>query len=104
MTAADISKDSLTLQWKAPDNNGGSPVEKYIVERRDKSGKSWGEVGTVPSSEANVCTLIDDTVVEGNEYYYRVRAVNKAGLGDPCDHGPAFKIVSKPGNYEEELN
>ncbi|KAL3982100.1 Fibronectin type III domain family protein [Acanthocheilonema viteae] len=97
MTAKDISKDSLTLQWEAPDNDGGSPVEKYIVERRDKSGKSWSEVGTVPSSEGkNVFALVDGTVVEGNEYYYRVRAVNKAGPGDPCDHGRAFKIVAKP--------
>uniref|UniRef100_A0A1I7VVS1 non-specific serine/threonine protein kinase n=1 Tax=Loa loa TaxID=7209 RepID=A0A1I7VVS1_LOALO len=97
MIATDISKDSLSLQWEAPDNDGGSPIEKYVVERRNKSEKSWNEVGTVPSSEGKgVFTLVDDAVVEGNEYYYRVRAVNKAGPGDPCDHGRAFKIIAKP--------
>lgn len=102
MAVTDISKDSLSLQWEAPDNDGGSPVEKYIVERRKKSGKDWNEVGTVPSSEEkSVYTLVDDTVVEGNEYYYRVRAVNKAGPGDPCDHGRAFKITAKPGKLTE---
>uniref|UniRef100_A0A0N5D1Z0 non-specific serine/threonine protein kinase n=1 Tax=Thelazia callipaeda TaxID=103827 RepID=A0A0N5D1Z0_THECL len=80
MTATDIDKDSLILQWKAPDNDGGAPIEKYIVERRNKSEKEWNEVGVVPSSseEKDVFTLLDNTVVEGNEYYYRVRAVNKA--------------------------
>ncbi|OZC09937.1 hypothetical protein X798_03043 [Onchocerca flexuosa] len=97
MTATDINKDSLTLQWEAPDSDGGAPVEKYIVERRDKSGRQWTEVGTLPASEGkSVFTCVDDKVVEGNEYYYRVRAVNKAGSGDPCDHGRAFKILAKP--------
>lgn len=98
MEAADINKDSLTLKWEAPENDGGAPIEKYIIERRDKSEKVWNEVGTEPAVEGkNTYTLLDDKVVEGNEYYYRVRAVNKAGPGDPCDHGRAFKIVAKPG-------
>lgn len=105
MKAKDIGKDSLTLQWEAPDNDGGSPVKKYIVERREKSGKSWNEIGMVPSSvEEHVLTFVDNTVLEGNEYYYRVRAVNEAGPGDPCDHGRVFKIVAKPGNFEIKLN
>uniref|UniRef100_A0A915Q578 non-specific serine/threonine protein kinase n=1 Tax=Setaria digitata TaxID=48799 RepID=A0A915Q578_9BILA len=97
MKATDINKDSLTLQWEAPENNGGSPVEKYVVERRNKSRKEWTEIGTVPSSEEkSVFKLVDDTVVEGDEYHYRVRAINKAGPGDPCDHGGAIKIIAKP--------
>ncbi|MCP9266046.1 Twitchin [Dirofilaria immitis] len=97
MTAMDINKDSLTLQWEPPDNDGGSSVEKYIVEKRNKSEKRWNEIGTVPSSEGkSVFTFLDNAVVENNEYYYRVRAVNKAGPGDPCDHGRAFKIIAKP--------
>lgn len=35
-------------------------------------------------------------MVDGKEYYYRVRAVNKAGPGDPCDHGKSYKIQAKP--------
>lgn len=98
MCAADIDKDSLKLQWEAPENDGGTPIQKYIVERRDKSEREWTEVGTEPAVEGkSVYTLLDQNVVEGKEYYYRVRAVNKAGPGDPCDHGRAFKIVAKPG-------
>lgn len=99
MEAADISKDSLTLQWQPPESDGGAPIEQYIVERREKSEKDWNEVGTVPGAEGKkVFSLLDDKVVEGKEYYYRVKAVNKAGPGDPCDHGRAFKIMAKPGS------
>lgn len=102
MKAADICKDSLLLEWQPPENDGGAPIESYIVERRDKSEKDWHEVGTVPGSTEgkepkSVFSLLDDKVVEGKEYYYRVRAVNKAGPGDPCDHGRPYKIMAKPG-------
>lgn len=102
MVATDIGKDSLSLQWDAPDNDGGCPVEKYIVERSDKSGRRWSKIATVPSSEGkSTFAFVDDTVVEGNEYCYRVRAVNKAGPGDPSDHGKAFKITAKPGGLHQ---
>uniref|UniRef100_A0A0N5C6U2 non-specific serine/threonine protein kinase n=1 Tax=Strongyloides papillosus TaxID=174720 RepID=A0A0N5C6U2_STREA len=100
MEAVDINKDSLTLQWIPPDNDGGAPITSYIVERREKSEKDWNVVGEAkadPNAEpGSKHQLVDDKVVEGKEYYYRVRAVNKAGPGDPCDHGKAFKIKAKP--------
>lgn len=96
MEAADISADSLTLQWKPPEDDGGAPIESYVVERRDKSDKDWNVVGEVPHSGDGVQQLVDDKVVEGKEYYYRVKAVNKAGPGDPCDHGRSHKIKAKP--------
>uniref|UniRef100_A0AAF5DMX8 non-specific serine/threonine protein kinase n=1 Tax=Strongyloides stercoralis TaxID=6248 RepID=A0AAF5DMX8_STRER len=100
MEAVDINKDSLTLQWSPPDNDGGAPITSYIVERREKSEKEWNVVGETPadpnSDPGTKHQLVDDKVVEGKEYYYRVKAVNKAGQGDPCDHGRAFKIKAKP--------
>lgn len=99
MKAADIGKESLLLEWQPPENDGGAPIESYIVERRNKSEKEWSEVGTVtvPAGDSrSTFSLLDDKVVEGKEYYYRVRAVNKAGPGDPCDHGRPFKIMAKP--------
>uniref|UniRef100_A0A1I7S352 non-specific serine/threonine protein kinase n=1 Tax=Bursaphelenchus xylophilus TaxID=6326 RepID=A0A1I7S352_BURXY len=96
MEATDISADSLTLQWKPPEDDGGAPVESYIVERRDKSDKEWNVVGQVPAEGSGPQQIVDDKVVEGKEYYYRVKAVNKAGPGDPCDHGRSHKIKAKP--------
>ena len=97
MNASDIAADSLTLDWDPPESDGGAPVESYVVERRDKSDKDWNTIGQVPATGAGKHSIVDEKVVDGKEYYYRVRAVNKAGPGDPCDHGKSFKIQAKPG-------
>ncbi|WKY05591.1 hypothetical protein Q1695_006081 [Nippostrongylus brasiliensis] len=96
MDVVDMDKDHLTLQWEPPEDDGKSPITEYIVERREKSEKTWNVVGTTPADGHGAHQLTDNKVVEGTEYYYRVRAVNKAGPGDPCDHGKAVKIKAKP--------
>lgn len=36
-----VTKNTVTLTWEAPKNNGGSPVKHYVIERLswDTSGK-----------------------------------------------------------------
>ncbi|RCN29620.1 fibronectin type III domain protein [Ancylostoma caninum] len=97
MDVADMGKEHLTLQWDPPEDDGQSPIIEYVVERREKSEKDWRVCGTTPADGRGTHFLTDDKVVEGKEYYYRVRAVNKAGQGDPCDHGNSVKIKAKPG-------
>ncbi|GMT25440.1 hypothetical protein PFISCL1PPCAC_16735 [Pristionchus fissidentatus] len=96
MEAVDVDMDHCTLQWEPPEDDGKSPITQYVVERREKSEKDWHRLGVVPSEGEGIHQLVDDKVVEGKEYYYRVRAVNKAGAGDPCDHGKPIKIKAKP--------
>uniref|UniRef100_A0A0K0CTJ0 non-specific serine/threonine protein kinase n=1 Tax=Angiostrongylus cantonensis TaxID=6313 RepID=A0A0K0CTJ0_ANGCA len=96
MDVAEMDHDFLTLQWEPPENDGGSPITGYTVERREKSEKAWNVVGTTPVDGEGVHRITDDKVIEGREYYYRVKAVNKAGPGDPCDHGKSVKIIAKP--------
>ena len=33
----------MDIQWTPPDSDGGSPIEKYVIERREK-GKQWVKV------------------------------------------------------------
>jgi hypothetical protein len=33
----------MDIQWAKPDSDGGSPIEKYIIEKREK-GKPWMKV------------------------------------------------------------
>lgn len=96
MDVTEMDMDFLTLQWEPPGDDGKSPITEYIVERREKSEKSWNMIGTMPARGDGVHRMTDDKVVEGREYYYRVRAVNIAGPGNPCDHGNSVKIMAKP--------
>lgn len=84
-------KDFVDLEWKAPQSDGGAPIEKYIIQMRDKSGRAWVDAATVPGSRTNGKV---ETVEEGHEYEFRIVAVNKAGPSEPSD--VSKPVVAKP--------
>ncbi|XP_021713428.1 twitchin isoform X4 [Aedes aegypti] len=89
-TVVDWSENHAVLKWPEPDD-GGSPITGYIIEKKDKYSPIWEKAceTTSPSPTATVGGL-----VEGNEYQFRVIAVNKAGQSDPSDASRTF--TAKP--------
>jgi predicted phage tail protein len=83
----DSDRDHIKITWKQPITTGGSPIQGYIIERRDKQSGRWLQLNNepVPNIEYN-----DDRVTDGHQYDYRVRAVNAAGPGQPSDHSNLF--------------
>jgi len=67
-------------------------VEKYIVEKKDKHGK-WVHALDVPGDQQ---TATVGQLTEGEEYQFRVIAVNKGGQSDPSD--PSRTVIAKPRN------
>ena len=84
--ADDISKTSCTLNWQPPENDGGSPITGYTVERL--SGTRWVKVNKKPIKE---CTLSLTDLIEGSDNEFRVCAENEAGVGEPSDTTGRFK-------------
>ncbi len=43
---ASRDRDHIEVKWSPPRNDGGNPVQGYIVERREKSGKKkeWTKI------------------------------------------------------------
>ncbi|PNF43664.1 hypothetical protein B7P43_G15461, partial [Cryptotermes secundus] len=78
----DWDTDRVDLKWSAPKSNGGAAITGYIIEKKEKFGSSWDEILTTtsPACEAQVPGLR-----EGNQYQFRVRAVNKAGPSEPSE-------------------
>lgn len=95
----DWSANHIDLVWKEPESDGGSPITGYIIERKDKYSPLWEKAleTTSPLPSATVNGLI-----EGNEYQFRVIAVNKAGLSDPSEPGKTF--VAKPRNLAPKID
>jgi hypothetical protein len=48
--AKNWDKDFVDLEWAAPKNDGGAPIEKYIIQMRDKEGRAWVDAATVPGN------------------------------------------------------
>ena len=71
------------MSWKPSEQDGGSPIKHYTVEKREKFKRSWTQVTQVKPTEALSCVLTDLT--EGKEYEVQVTAVNEVGLSKPLE-------------------
>lgn len=76
----DVTKETCTVAWRPPLDNGGSPVEKYIVEKQDIARGGWAPAGEVLGESTSLRVT---KLTPGKEYQFRVRAVNKEGESDP---------------------
>lgn len=41
LNVTDINANHVTLDWKAPTDDGGLPIDNYVVERFDTSTGHW---------------------------------------------------------------
>lgn len=72
----------VELKWEAPKKDGGAPITGYVIEKKEKFSTSWDEIASTSSPEPKAYV---PGLKEGNTYQFRVRAVNKAGPGEPSD-------------------
>src|SRR5207247_3960788 len=88
---------SITISWQAPTNNGGSPITGYKVYRSTSSGTETGYV-----SLGNVTSYTNTGVTGGTTYFYKVRAVNSAGMSSPSNEASAtsVSVPSAPQNLQ----
>jgi predicted phage tail protein len=68
------------LKWDKPEDDGGKPVTGYLVEKLDTSTGRWVPVGRTTEPEMDVKGL-----QEGNEYKFRVKAVNDEGESESLE-------------------
>ena len=69
LEATDIQRTSVTVQWKPPTDDGGSPLTGYVVEQREAKRLMWTKVATVKPDKTTcqVCfTAVMMTVMHGD--------------------------------------
>ena len=83
-----ITKDSVTLSWRAP-SDGGSKIRGYFIQRQPKGSTDW-----IPCNDSlhplNTFTVLGLT--EGDEYSFRIIAVNEVGESEPGKPSPLIKV------------
>ena len=99
---SDISRDSITLTWEPPYNDGGSPITDYIVEKCPTTADRW-----IRSGHTSECSFTIINVFGKTKYQFRVIAENQFGLSPPSD--PTEPITTKEDksvirNYDEEVD
>lgn len=78
ISSSDATKSTCKISWEAPEDDGGSPIVSYTLERREASKKTYMPV----TSGENILTFDVKDLYTNCEYYFRVKAVNKVGAGD----------------------
>jgi len=78
LEVSNVHKDGCKLKWKKPKDDGGCPIEGYLVEKFDPENGIWLPVGKCKEPEMDVTGL-----TPGHEYQFRVKACNKEGESEP---------------------
>uniref|UniRef100_A0A8C9T1W1 Titin-like n=1 Tax=Scleropages formosus TaxID=113540 RepID=A0A8C9T1W1_SCLFO len=84
ISVSGISSDQCTITWKPPQEDGGSKISHYVVERRETSRLIW----TLVDPKVKMLSLKITKLLEGNQYCFRVMAVNDYGVGEPLQSEP----------------
>lgn len=80
----DRTKSSISLAWKPPAKDGGSPIKGYIVEMQEEGTTDWKRVNE-PDKLLPTCECVVPNLKELRKYRFRVKAVNEAGESEPSD-------------------
>ena len=93
LEVSDVTKHGCKLKWKKPEDDGGSPVEFYEIEKLDPLSGQWISCGRSAEPEANITGLL-----EGKPYKFRVKAVNKEGESDDLEADKSIIAKNPFGN------
>uniref|UniRef100_A0AAR2LG40 Titin n=1 Tax=Pygocentrus nattereri TaxID=42514 RepID=A0AAR2LG40_PYGNA len=96
-----IMSDKCDLFWTEPSQDGGANISHYIVEKRETSRLSW----TLVDANIQATSYKVTKLLRGDEYIFRVMAVNKYGISDTLESEAIiarnpFTPPSKPSTPE----
>ena len=88
----EVGGDFVNLSWEKPENDGGSRIKGYWIEKREVGMQMWQRV----NQYVQVATQINITnLIEGRQYEFRVFAENEAGLSEPSSNSSSV-VVKDP--------
>lgn len=79
----------MTLWWDAPHNDGCARVSHYLIEKRETSRLAWALIEDNCEGLSYTATKL----ITGNEYQFRISAVNKFGVSRPLDSDPVVAQI-----------
>ena len=87
---------AVTLSWTEPINNGGCPITRYLIERRElSSGDSWRQIASVGARTHSYTLTLTSS---DDEFWLRVRAVNDVGAGEGLEATQPVRPLPNQGS------
>jgi len=83
LAVTSVRDKSIGLCWDEPESDGGCDLTQYVVEMREGTRRSWQRAGV--SSLADERRYMALALTAGQQYMFRVAAVNRVGVGDWAD-------------------
>ena len=96
-TCENVDKTTITVSWTPPENDGGSPVTGYIIERCDVTRGRWVKCNSERVTELSFTV---PELNEGANYQFRVSAENAAGVGKPSPISDTFTAKLPFGKHK----
>ncbi len=75
-----VSDESVALSWQPPEDDGGSYITNYLVEKLDPDTGKWIKAA---SSRSPRCTV--ENLIPNKPYQFRIIAQNVHGSGEPSE-------------------
>lgn len=83
LKVVDSTKTSIILGWVKPVYDGGSEITSYVVEQMTAEEKEWVTISS--KGEVRTTEYVVSHLKPGVFYYFRISAVNCAGVGRPIE-------------------
>ncbi|RCN39641.1 fibronectin type III domain protein [Ancylostoma caninum] len=83
LCATNVTKSSTSLSWNGPKEANGSPIVGFIIQRKTVDSVRWRTIG---KTDASTFAFEASDLFSGEEYLFRVIAVNTVGEGPPSSH------------------
>ncbi|XP_019506941.1 PREDICTED: immunoglobulin superfamily member 22 isoform X3 [Hipposideros armiger] len=96
---SDSSNSSISLAWREPAE--GDPPSGYILEMRAEDTKEWSKCTKIPIS--GTCYTVGG-LTERQKYFFRIRAVNEAGVGEPVELDDGVRAMPPPAAPKFDLS
>lgn len=77
LQVSDVRSDSCYLTWMEPEDDGGSVITNYVVERKDVASAQWVAISSSSKKRSHMAKYL----MEGTQYLFRVAAENQFGRG-----------------------
>ena len=86
-----VHKEGCKIKWKPPKDDGGRPIEKYVLEKLDCETGTWSPCG---ETDGDKLELELNNLETGKKMKFRVKARNEEGESDWLE-GPSDPVTIK---------